>query len=119
MTGVTELRRYGTRHATDRARERLDVDLTNDDWKVVCGLILLGRSEFKAKQGGDLEAHRVEYRGLAMVVVIDRKRPCIVTVLPKRAADPGYVFLDQDQYKRNQLSAMYQRWPHLRRRRRA
>lgn len=106
---------YATKHALERARERLGLELTAEDMKVIVGLILLGKAEFVNRQDNGLEAYRVSYGAVRMVVVFDRGRAIIVTVLPKRCAEDGYRFMPQDLYRQLRMRGVH---PHASQQRR-
>lgn len=85
-------RRYETkavtqeRHARRRFGERLDVDLTDSEYRAVIAAIASGASTFVERQSLRVTVHDVEVRGKTCRVVYDSQRHVVVTVL-----DPAWI----------------------------
>lgn len=71
------------RHGKNRAKERFDIDLSDEDLARIIAQIKRGESEFVRRQSERLTLHRVVVGESNPVVVYDRKRKTIVTFLPE------------------------------------
>lgn len=69
------------RHAARRAKERYNLELTEEMMKQIVSQIKRGLSEFVEKQSYRISLHRVIVGELFPTVVYDKKRKVIVTFL--------------------------------------
>ena len=71
-------------HATARAKERLGLDLTPQDFEHMLAEIKAGRSVLLANLDPGVERHLVQHGGQALIVVCRPSNQVILTVLPRQ-----------------------------------
>ncbi|HLD91480.1 MAG TPA: hypothetical protein VI911_10830 [Patescibacteria group bacterium] len=71
------------RHAKQRALERFDLQLNNDDYQKICKIIQTGKSKIIDKQSNRVSIHEVTWASKTMTVVYDKSRNTIVSFLPE------------------------------------
>ena len=68
-------------HSRQRFDLRFDIDLTPEVRKEIIWMIRTGRSTFVDRRSNAVSSHRVQVQGRDIVVVYDKVRGVIVTVL--------------------------------------
>lgn len=70
-------------HAINRGKERYGLTLSKQDIKNISRIIREGESEFLEKSSNTATIHRLVYKDVPMVVVYDKVRKTIRTILPE------------------------------------
>ena len=71
-------------HSKRRARERYDLELTNEDLNTLVRQIKEGDAEFLRGYSNSRTVHKVKFQNLEFPVLYSRSLKKIVTVLPER-----------------------------------
>ena len=74
-------------HSKKRARERYDIELTNNDLDMLVNQIKKGEAEFIRGYSNSRSVHKVKHEDLELPVLYSKSLKKIVTVLPERELD--------------------------------
>lgn len=76
-------------HATQRARERIGIELTRADVTELWAKVEDGRAVFMGHRGGGVKAYAVTLQGKAMTVLLNPKRRVLVTIYQRPGKYPS------------------------------
>lgn len=73
-------------HARDRAKERLNIELSDTDIITITKMIQTSQSKFIHDYSNYYSCHEVTYKGKQLRVVYDKHQKIVSTVLPEEAS---------------------------------
>jgi hypothetical protein len=98
-----------TYHAIERAREHYGFDLSFGDLREIAGICLDGKSIYSVNYNGNIEMHKLVWRGTRIAVLCIPEELKVITFLTPLAARPEYVQVPKAVYVERQRQATMRR----------